>query len=86
MECQVKFIGKEFHEKKTFDSTDKALDFIERNKDKIYSVNTQPIRVFSMLNLSETRMMTREELNLLLLGKDPFERTFYQDLMKLGRN
>ncbi len=83
MECRIKFIGKEFHDKKTFDTVDKALDFIERHSDKIDSVNSQPIQIYQFLDLEHTRMMTREELRDLLIGRDPFARTFYNNLRSL---
>ncbi len=70
--CQIQFKGKEFHEKKTFSDMQAALDFIERNRAKIHSVNHQPIRVFGMdLDL---RDMSMTEIKLLLEGKDPFDK------------
>lgn len=81
MECRIKFKGKEFHDKKFFESIDKALAFIDRNFDKIDSVNSQPIMVYSLKGL---RPMTNEEIRELLMGRDPFARTFYSDLLSLG--
>lgn len=80
MECRVKFKGKEFHDKKSFESIDKALAFIDRNFEKIDSVNSQPLMVYSFKGL---RPMTNEEIRELLLGRDPFARSFFSDLASL---
>ena len=80
MECQIKFKGKEFHDKKSFVNLDKALEFIDRNFDKIDSVNSQPVNVYS---LKGPRPMTNEEIRELLLGHDPFARSFFSDLASL---
>ena len=80
MECRIKFKGKEFHDKKSFENLDKALAFIDRNFEKIDSVNNQPLVVFS---LKGQRPMTNEEIHELLLGRDPFARSFYSDLLSL---
>lgn len=77
MECRIKFKGKEFHEKKTFESVDRALAFIDKNFEKIDSVNNRPLIVYSLKGL---RPMTNEEIHELLLGRDPFVRTFYNEL------
>lgn len=78
MECRIKFKGKEFHDKKSFESIDKALKFIDKNFEKIDSVNNQPLNVYSLKGL---RHMTNEEIRELLLGRDPFARTFYSELL-----
>lgn len=80
MECMIKFKGKEFHDKKTFESLDKALSFIDKNFEKIDSVNSQSLRV---LSLKGWRNMTGEEIRELLLGHDPFARSFYSELLSL---
>jgi len=82
MECRIKFKGKEFHDKKSFESLEKALVFIDRNFDKIDSVNSQPIMVYGLKGL---RPMTNEEIHELLLGRDPFARSFYNELVTLGK-
>ena len=80
MECMIKFKGKEFHDKKSFESVDKALAFINKNLEKIDSVNSQPLIIYSLKGL---RYMTDYEMRELLLGRDPFARTFYNDLATL---
>ena len=80
MECRIKFKGKEFHDKKSFESLDKALAFINKNFEKIDSVNSQPLRV---LSLKGWRRMADDEIRELLLGHDPFARSFYTELLSL---
>ena len=80
MECRIKFKGKEFHDKKSFESVDKALAFIDKNLGKIDSVNNQPLIIYSLKGL---RYMTNYEMRELLLGRDPFARTFYNELATL---
>ncbi len=75
MECKIKFKGKEFHEKKSFVNLDKALAFIDKNFEKIDSVNYQSIMVYGLKGL---RRMTNEEIYELLLGRDPFARRHTQ--------
>lgn len=82
MECKIKFKGKEFHDKKSFENIDKALAFIDKNFEKIDSVNNQPLTIYSLKGL---RRMTNEEIHELLLGRDPFARTFYRELATLGK-
>lgn len=71
--CHIQFRDKDSHEKKTFKDKYCAMEFIERNKDKIRCVNAQGIFVLDLFDLKgEPHFVSREEL-FYILDADPFE-------------
>jgi len=71
MKCEIQFLGKESHDTKSFKDNNAALEFILRNREKIRSVNYQPILVFGVD--AKLRPLSIQEIEKVLEGRDPFE-------------